>query len=111
MGLKQNIYRKKLEQELKIKGGVVVVDNSSCDGCGSCVDTCPHSAIRIITLSNGQVKDLPFKGRLKVRFKGADKAFINPAICTACGKCMMQCHEFAIHKVKQQIKSYDSIEK
>lgn len=110
MGLKQNLYRKKLEQELQIKGGVVVVDISSCDGCGSCVDTCPQTAISIITLSRGQIKDLPFKGRLKVRLKGANKAFINPELCVACGKCMLQCHEFAIHKVKQQIKSYESIE-
>ena len=108
--LKQKIHSKKLEQELSIKGGVMLVDTTSCDGCGNCIDSCPHSAISTVTLSNEQVKDLPFKGRLKVRLKGANKAFIHPGLCTACGRCMKQCHEFAIHKVKQFKKSYDSIE-
>lgn len=98
MGFKQKLIAKKLEQELSIKNGIVSVDESSCDACGSCVNTCPHSAIEIITLSDAQVKKLSFKGRLKVRFKGSDKAYINQQLCTACGLCMKQCHEFAIHK-------------
>lgn len=98
---KQRIMAKKLEQELSIKNGVVVVDETSCDGCGACVETCPHSAIEIITLSDEQFKKLPFKGRLKVKIKGNEKAFINQDLCTACGLCMKQCHEFAIHKIAQ----------
>ena len=91
----------KLEKELSIKDGVVSVDEVSCDGCGSCVDTCPHLAIQIKTLSKEEVKKLPFKGRLKVMIKGSEKATINQDLCTACGLCMKQCHEFAIHKVKK----------
>lgn len=98
---KQRLNAKKIERELSIKDGILVVDNSSCDGCESCVTTCPHSAINIITLSDAEVKRLPFKGRLKVRFKGRNKAFVNTDLCTACGLCIRQCHEFAIHKVKK----------
>ena len=102
MNFKQRIIAKKLEQELAIKDGVVVVDESSCDGCGNCVVTCPHSAIEIVTLNDDQVQKLSFKGRLKVKVKGAEKAYIDQNICTACGKCMKQCHEFAIHKMKAE---------
>jgi ferredoxin len=99
-GLKQNIIKKKLEQELSLKDGVVIVDEISCDGCGDCISACNHSAITIKTLSEEEVKELPFKGRLKVKIKGSDIAYINSEICTACGLCMKQCHEFAIHKFK-----------
>jgi heterodisulfide reductase subunit A-like polyferredoxin len=40
-GLKQNIFRKKLDQELRLKEGVVIVDELSCDGCGDCVKLAP----------------------------------------------------------------------
>ena len=100
MNLKQRIISKQLEQELSIKHGVVTIDEASCDACGICVETCPHSAIEIITLSEEQVKKLSFKGRLKVKIKGRNKAHINQNLCMACGKCMKQCHEFAIHKIK-----------
>lgn len=98
--LKQRIIAKKLKQELSLKGGIVIVDEISCDGCRDCVDTCPHAAINMKTLSAEEVKQLPFKGRLKVKIKGPDKAFINQDLCTACGLCMKKCHEFAIHKEK-----------
>lgn len=97
---KQRMIAKKLEQELSIKNGIVSVDEISCDGCGVCVDVCPFSAIDMITLNDKEVKKLPFTGRLKVMFKGSDKALINQDLCTACGLCMKQCHEFAIHKVR-----------
>lgn len=92
---------KKLEQELSLEDGMVRIDEISCDGCGDCVDICPFSAIDMKTLTNEGVRKLPFKGRLKVMIKGSDKAFINQDLCTACGLCMKECHEFAIHKVKQ----------
>lgn len=98
---KQRLIAKKLQQELRIKNGVVGIDETSCDGCGDCVDICPHSAIHIKELSKEEVKNLPFKGRLKVMIKGNKKAIINPDICTSCGLCMKKCHEFAIHKVAQ----------
>ena len=84
---KQRMISKKLEQELSINIGIVTVDEISCDGCGDCVDACPFSAIDMITLTNEEVKKLPFKGRLKVMIKGSDKAVINQDLCTACGLC------------------------
>ena len=95
---KKRIIAQKLEEELSIKNGVVAVDESSCDGCGECIDTCPQSAIRIKTLSENEIRKLSFKGWLKVKIKGRHKAYINSDLCTACGMCMKQCHEFAIHK-------------
>lgn len=95
---KQRMIATKLEQEISISGGIISVDVSSCDGCGVCAKVCPQSAIRIITLANEEIKNLSFKGRLKVKIKGKDKATINNDLCTACGLCMKQCHEFAIHK-------------
>lgn len=98
---KQQIIAKKLEQELSLKDGIVIVDKSSCDGCGNCVETCPQSAINLIMLSDEEIKKLSFKGRLKVKIKGNNKADINPDLCTSCGLCIKQCHEFAIHKVNK----------
>jgi ferredoxin len=98
---KQRIISKKVEQELSLKGGIVTIDEISCDGCGDCVDVCPFSAIDMKTLNDKEVKELPFKGRLKVKIKGRDKAFINQDLCTACGLCMKSCHEFAIHNLKK----------
>ena len=97
--IKQRIIANKLEQELSLKGGIVLVNESSCDACGGCIEVCPQSAIELITLSDEQIKKLSFTGRLKVRIKGKKKAFINQDLCIACGLCMKQCHEFAIHKV------------
>lgn len=99
-GFKQHIIKKRLEQELSLKDAVVIVDESECDGCGSCIYTCPHTAIHIKSLTEDEIKNLPLKGRLKVKIKGSNKAHINPDLCTVCGLCMKQCHEFAIHKVK-----------
>ena len=98
--LKQRIIAQKLEKELSIKNGVVVIDESSCDGCGDCINVCPHSAISMKTLSEKEIKKLSFKGRLKVLIKGNSKANINQDLCTACGLCMKECHEFAIHKMQ-----------
>ena len=98
--LKQRIIFKKVEQELKLKDGKIFVNKSSCDGCGNCVDSCPQAAIVIVTLTNEEIKKLSFKGRIKVKIKGKNKADINPDLCIACGLCIKQCHEFAIHKVK-----------
>lgn len=106
--LKQIFFDRKMKHELRIKDGIVTVDESSCDGCGQCIDTCPQSAIRMITLSADDVKNLSFKGRLKVRFKGNQKAMINPDACSSCGLCIKQCHEFAIHKVERQGQTFSS---
>lgn len=100
--LKQRINKKKLEQELQLKNGKIVIDESSCDGCGSCLETCPHSALTLKILSEEEIQNLSFKGRLKVKIKGNKKAYVsNYDLCTACGLCIKQCHEFAIYKIKK----------
>lgn len=99
--IKQRMIARKLEQELSIKDASVTIDEISCDGCGDCVNVCPFSAIEMKTLTTEDVKMLPFKGRLKVWVKGNKKAYINQDLCTACGLCMKECHEFSIHKVKR----------
>ena len=86
----------------------MTVDESSCDGCGQCIDACPQSAKNMITLSADDVKSLSFKGRLKVRIKGNQKATINSDVFTSCGLCMKQCHEYAIHKVENQAQTVSS---
>lgn len=99
MNFKQRFIARNLEKELNLKDGVVVVDELSCDGCGACVIICPHSAITTKILTDEEIRKLPFKGRLKVKIKGSVKVFVNPDLCSACGLCMKQCHEFAIHKL------------
>jgi len=98
---KQRIIARKLKEELSVIDGLVIVDENSCDGCGDCINTCPHDAISMNELSDKEVKNLSLKGRLKVRIKGKNKAVIDHDVCTACGLCMKKCHEFAIHKVKK----------
>lgn len=71
--LKKRIIAKKLKEELSVKDGLIIVDENSCDGCGDCIHTCPHDSISMKELSKGEVKNLSFKGRLKVRFKGNKK--------------------------------------
>ncbi len=97
------MFAKKIEHELSIKDGVMLVDETSCDGCGSCIYVCPQSAIHVKTLTIEELKKLSFKGWIKVKIKGNKKAFINRDLCTNCGLCMKECHEFAIHRVKQEI--------
>lgn len=53
-------------------------------------------------LADQEVKALPIKGRIKVMIKGKNKAIINQDLCTACGICMKNCHEFAIHKTAKK---------
>lgn len=98
---KKKLILKKVKEELKIKDGKIIVDPSSCDGCESCISVCPSSALSLKELTKEEVKELPFKGRIKVMIKGKTKAYVSDYDkCTACGLCMKQCHEFAIHKVK-----------
>ena len=51
----------------------VTVDNDKCDGCGSCIESCPVEAIKIEN----------------------DKAVINEE-CVDCGACLSACPKEAI---------------
>lgn len=98
---KQQIIEKKIKQELSLKDGIVVVDKSSCDGCGRCIEICPQSAIKLLVLSAEDIKKLSWKGWLKMKIKGKKRADINTDLCIACGLCMKQCHEVAIYKIRK----------
>lgn len=81
---------------------IPVINTIKCDGDGKCMDVCPNDVFEMYTLTPEQVKQLPFKGRLKVRIKGADKSrAVNPFHCVACGLCVDNCHEHAIHLLTQ----------
>ena len=51
-----------------------VVDQSTCTGCGACVDTCPVEAISM----------------------NDDKASVDASACTDCGACVGECPVEAI---------------
>lgn len=59
----------------KIAGTIYSVDESSCIGCGECLDACPHNAI---IMEN-------------------NKAVIIQSKCQGCGKCLSVCPQNAIH--------------
>lgn len=99
--LKRKIIDKKIASQLKMKGGKIVVNENSCDGCGHCVSVCPKGTLALKSLSKEEVKQMSFKGRLKVRIKGNEKAYVqNYDTCTTCNLCLKQCHEMAINKVQ-----------
>ncbi len=50
-----------------------VVDAEKCDACGSCVDVCPSSAIKI-----------------------EEKAIVTPEDCIDCAACVSECTHGAI---------------
>ncbi|QZE14801.1 4Fe-4S binding protein [Halosquirtibacter laminarini] len=98
MGLKQKLFAKKIKEKLSVKDGYIAVNIASCDGCRNCITYCPKDAISIREITTEEKKDLPLKGRIKVKIKGPNKAFIDTTRCIVCGICMEQCHEYAIHK-------------
>lgn len=99
--LKKRILDKNIDAQLKITHGKIMINESSCDGCGTCVATCPKDALALKTLTDEEIKQMSFKGRLKVRIKGNEKAYVkNYDACTTCNLCLKQCHEMAIYKME-----------
>ena len=77
--------------------GEICINTSSCDGCGKCVFICPNKVISLKDLSDSEIAELPFKGRVKVIFKGKRKAYVqNIDACISCRLCEKNCHESAI---------------
>jgi NAD-dependent dihydropyrimidine dehydrogenase PreA subunit len=76
---------------------LVHVNMNSCDGCGVCAEVCPNDVFEMILLSDDDIKELSFFGKLKVRIRGNTKSYAaNPGNCTTCGECVSNCHERAI---------------
>lgn len=73
------------------------VNPSACDGCGTCVESCPSGVFALREITEDERKNLSFPGKVKVRVKGKVKSFIsNHEDCVACGLCVNHCHERAI---------------
>lgn len=63
--------------------GEVVIDESTCMGCGYCVLFCPKGCIEI--------------SQDKFNFVGYPLAVVsNPEECNACGSCATMCPQFAV---------------
>ena len=77
--------------------GEICINTSSSDGCGKCVFICSNKVISLKDLSDSEIAELPFKGRVKVIFKGKRKAYVqNIDACISCRLCEKNCHESAI---------------
>lgn len=97
--MKNNTKRiiKKLLLRHKAKPGEVRINRASCDGCGVCANICPQKVLVIKEISDEEFSDLSLKGKLKVIFKGKNKAYVNNADdCICCSLCEENCHEAAI---------------
>lgn len=55
---------------------MIFINDELCNGCRSCVDACPRSALGVS--------------------KARKKANVNLAICVSCGTCIDVCPEWAI---------------
>ena len=60
------------------------VNQSTCNGCGKCVDACPVEAMTLVSSND------PHKPKHK-------KASINEDICLGCGICVKVCHKNSLH--------------
>ena len=105
---------------IKICGGVAVVDYELCRACGMCVATCPKKLIELIpknkvsaaVLCKNHDKGVMTMKECKVGCIGcmkcvkacesaavtvtANVAHVDPALCTACGKCAEGCPKHVI---------------
>ncbi|SHE62329.1 electron transport complex, RnfABCDGE type, B subunit [Caldanaerobius fijiensis DSM 17918] len=81
------------------EGGVAVVDEEKCTGCGICVDVCPKKII-----------DLVYSSRVRVACfsldKGKDVRLVCQAGCIGCRACERVCPHDAIH-VKENLAAID----
>jgi Na+-translocating ferredoxin:NAD+ oxidoreductase subunit B len=89
----------------------VWINTSSCDGCSRCMDICPNKVISLRDLSNAEIAELPFKGKVKVLFKGRKKAYVqNINACISCRLCEKNCHESAIQVSDKKTKGINFFE-
>ena len=63
--------------KVKVEAQISVVDESSCRGCGFCVEVCPYTAI--------DLKEINRMGHT------VQVAEVNPALCKGCGACVATC--------------------
>ncbi len=70
--------------KVKIQAQISVVDQSTCRGCGYCVEICPYGAIDLVTVNR--------MGNL------AQAAEVNEALCKGCGACAAACFSGSIQQ-------------
>ena len=74
-----------------------VIDRNRCEGKEDCVRVCPFDVFEIGKLSDAQLAELSFIGRLKARAHGRKQAFaVRADACHSCGLCVAACPEKAI---------------
>lgn len=75
---------------IEIIDGVAVINRAKCEGCGTCVLTCPKGIIRLINADE----------KVAVACSSQDSGKVTRANCTigciACGKCVKVCPKEAI---------------
>ncbi len=68
--------------KVKIGAQVAEVNESTCRGCGYCVEICPYSAVELVEINR-------FGHQVKV-------ARVNEALCKGCGSCSAGCYSDSI---------------
>lgn len=96
LSLKDRMKRKIKRKEVPAPGEIRININA-CDGCGRCVMICPEDVFSLREISEQEIEEMPFLGRMKVKIKRKNKSFTaQPEKCTRCSLCENKCHEQAI---------------
>jgi NAD-dependent dihydropyrimidine dehydrogenase PreA subunit len=73
------------------------IDPNKCKGKGSCVKGCPEMVLQVDQLTVRERGSLTFRGSLRAwHHHNRQARVVDPARCTACGKCARICPKGAI---------------
>ena len=73
-----------LTQPIHTTNFAPVVNESTCTGCGQCVNVCPVEAMTLVSAHD------PTHGK-------KHKAWVNPDVCLGCGVCARVCPTKSVH--------------